>query len=299
MYTVPIGDAHQAAETGSKARQLGHLLRRGIPVPDGFVITAAAFDRFAKENDVDRLHWSAAEAQLADQREGREVVMPADVQTEIIRTFQKLRASFPAVAVRSSSDAEDWEIASFAGQYETFLNVRTTDELLDSVLKCWTSLFSSRVQHYANSKAALPDKTAMAVIVQGLVHSEVSGVAFTANPVTNDDTQILINASYGLGESIVSGEVTPDQYIVSKQNEAHIEKVLGEKEVKIEPDSSGTRTVPTTEQERNKYCLTDEELLHISKQCTEIEAMYGRPVDIEFGIEQGRLFVLQARPITT
>ena len=274
---------------GSKARNLGEMLEQGLPVPHGFVVTVHAFQAFLEENG---LSASDEDAFLA-------APIPASIVEEIRSHYDALhRHAIYAVAVRSSSALEDLNNASFAGQYETYLNVRSFDDLLLHIKRCWFSYFSPIVQEYAKNNDIALDGLAMGVLVQGMVDADVSGVIFSKNPVTNSADEIVINASYGLGEAIVSGLATPDFYTVSKRS-GEISAELGLKELKIIPTDSGTEEVETTPEEQDVFCLSDDLLQSLVDLTRWIERLHEGPVDIEFAIKDGVVHLLQVRPITT
>ncbi|WP_171652285.1 PEP/pyruvate-binding domain-containing protein [Paenibacillus foliorum] len=284
---------------GSKALQLAKLTGQNVKVPGGFVITSNALERFLEANGL-------RTPELIGDFESRliEARLPEDVYDEVTASFESMRgqseSGMMAVAVRSSSSAEDLEEASFAGQYETILNVTDLTHLLNSLKRCWASLFSTRVRDYAQQKNVSSDMGSfpMGVLVQQMVQADVSGVIFSMNPVTHNEDEIIINASYGLGESIVSGLVTPDSYVIGK-TDGHIEKELGLKEVKIVAAGKGTVELTTTKEEQNRFCLSDEHIAELVEQTHKIEVFYEMPVDIEFAIKDRHIYILQARPVTT
>ncbi|MBH8599129.1 PEP/pyruvate-binding domain-containing protein [Thermoactinomyces sp. CICC 10523] len=293
MFTIPFETALQyEGATGAKAKNLSILANHQLPVPDGFVVTAEALSRTLAANRI-----SLDDAQGLSEKLTTAVI-PDEVKEEIKARFEHLRKSFAAVAVRSSSAAEDLEDASFAGQYETFLNVTAFEDLLNKLRHCWASMFSEQVLSYLKKMNISLSDLAMGVVVQGLVYSDVSGVIFTANPISKNPHEVVINASYGLGEAIVSGMATPDQFVIDKKS-GNLKKEPGLKEVKILAGPSGTRTVETTETERQQFCLTDAQVRSLADIARRVEEIYQHPVDLEFGIEQGKIYLLQARPITT
>ncbi|TCP19305.1 pyruvate,water dikinase [Scopulibacillus darangshiensis] len=292
MSTIFFADAIEGdKEVGSKALHLMKMKKQGFPIPNGFVIRTDAFKQFIEENEID---WQGQHVK-ENIMKGH---MPQAIEKELIDAFHETQAYFDAVAVRSSSGAEDLAGGSFAGQYETFLNVKTEQELTEKVKACWASAFAARVQQYSEQMKVDLGQFSMGVVVQGLVKSEVSGVIFSQNPVTNHPDELMINASYGLGEAIVSGLVTPDTYTVNKFT-FHANKQKGFKEMKIVSDSEGTKEIETTEEEQNQFCLSDDEIKTLTELTQRIEGFYGYPVDLEFAIQQGHVYILQARPITT
>ncbi|MGE0908677.1 PEP/pyruvate-binding domain-containing protein [Bacillus atrophaeus] len=292
MYSVLFNKAEESSQlAGAKGMNLIKMTKNGLPVPDGFIIQTNALARFMEDN------------QLHETKEDIENniingIFSDELKNELTASFYELRESYASVAVRSSSASEDLEGASFAGQYETYLNVKTEDEFLGKVKECWASFFSARVGRYKEKMKNNHGKPLMGVVVQGLIESEVSGVIFSRNPVTHDDGELLISASYGLGEAIVSGSVTPDTFIVNKDSFA-IQKEMGLKELYMVSQSEGIAERETNEEMRNRYCLNDEHIRELAALTKKTEALYGFPVDLEFGIAENTLFLLQARPITT
>ncbi|TBL72453.1 PEP/pyruvate-binding domain-containing protein [Paenibacillus thalictri] len=301
MYTVKLAAAGSESKSriGSKALQLAKLSELHVAVPGGFVVTSEALSLFLTQNSLLFGHME----DNVEQRFSR-AALPEEVWREVASAFEWLyegecNDAPIAVAVRSSSSAEDLEAASFAGQYETILNVTSLAHLMESLKRCWASLFSSRVRAYALQNdlkwdaAGLP----MGVLVQRMVQADVSGVIFSINPVTQNRDEIVINASYGLGEAVVSGLVTPDAFYVNK-TDGHIVRELGLKELKIVAKDKETVEAETTEEEQNRFCLNDAQITELVRQTTAIEAFFARPVDIEFAVKDSRVYILQARPVT-
>ncbi|MFD0677683.1 MULTISPECIES: PEP/pyruvate-binding domain-containing protein [unclassified Paenibacillus] len=298
MYTLALNEAchEQKGRIGSKALQLAKLTGHNISIPGGFVITSEALDRFLADNGLN------PEESLSDiELRFIQAAVPDEVRNEVVAAFEQLKGEERrvAVAVRSSSSAEDLEEASFAGQYETILNVTDMPHLLESLKRCWASLFSARVRGYALQKSigVNMNRLPMGVLVQRMVQADVSGVIFSMNPVTKNKDEIIINASYGLGEAIVSGLVTPDAYYVGK-TDGSIQKELGLKEMKIVAAAKETVEMETTEEEQNRFCLSDRQIDELAEETRKIEAFFDMPVDIEFAVKDSRVFILQARPIT-
>jgi pyruvate,water dikinase len=303
LYTIQLKDAgsESKAKVGSKALHLAELIGQNIPIPDGFILTSNALKYFMEANGL-------TAADFEDEESAAKLIntpLPPDLESEIASRYEKLRldagSSGLSVAVRSSSSAEDLEQASFAGQYETFLHVTDLKQLLESVKACWASLFSSRVRHYTQQKNVAIDTSlsaSMGILVQKMIFADVSGVVFSINPVTGNRDEIVINASYGLGEAVVSGIVTPDAYYVDKTT-LSVRKELGLKEVKIVCVGKETREKETTVQEQDRFCLSDEAIAELVRLTLNIETYYSHPVDIEFAVKEQRVYILQARPITT
>jgi pyruvate,water dikinase len=298
-----------ASIAGGKGASLGEMTQAGLKVPPGFVILAEAFDRFLEETDLTQ----ELEAQLkkvnykdvnsVDGASSRiraliaGAKMPTDLAKDIISEFKKLKASF--VAVRSSATAEDSSAASWAGELETYLN--TTDKtLLDNVKKCWSSLFTPRAIFYRHEKKMLKTKVSVAVVVQKMVDSEISGIAFTVHPVTQDRNQMIIEAGYGLGEAIVSGSVTPDSYVLEKKELSIIDINISEQERQIIKGlKGGVKWVPVLKSLQGKQKLSGRQIIELAKICLAIENHYKFPCDIEWAQEKGKFYITQSRPITT
>lgn len=262
-------------------------------IPDGFVVTSEAFKNFLSFNNIEPANNKNIEEDILRAN------IPNTMENELVEHFEMLKdGSTYAVAVRSSSALEDLEGASFAGQYETILNVKTVDELLHSIKRCWASYFSSYVQDYAQHNSISLADVQMGVLIQGMVNADVSGVIFSSNPVTNNHNEILINASYGLGEAVVDGSVTPDLFIIDKQTNV-VTKELGLKEIQVISSESGIETVDVPADQQGLFSLEEDMIQKLVSITKEIEDYYQHPVDIEFAIHSEKVFVLQSRPITT
>ncbi|MCY8316035.1 PEP-utilizing enzyme [Bacillus vallismortis] len=292
MYSVLFRQAEASSQlAGAKGMNLIKLTKHGLPVPDGFVIQTNALTRFMEDNHLHQTSESIEKEIIAG-------TFSDELKHELTNSFYKLRDSYRSVAVRSSSASEDLEGASFAGQYETYLNIKTEEEFLAKVKECWASFFSGRVSSYKKKMNNQIAEPLMGVVVQGLIDSDVSGVIFSRNPVTHDDRELLISASYGLGEAIVSGSVTPDTFIVNKSS-FEIQKEIGAKEIYMESAAEGIAERATSKDMRSRFCLTDEQVSELAEITKKTEELYGYPVDIEFGIADHHVYLLQARPITT
>ncbi|MBI4186925.1 MAG: phosphoenolpyruvate synthase [Chloroflexi bacterium] len=302
------------AVAGGKGANLGEMTRAGIPVPPGFIVTASAFFEFIKKaslaDKIDRLlkrldvHDSKRLQQVADKikRLIMEAPMPADTAAAIKQAYAKMGDG--PVAVRSSATAEDLPEASFAGQQSTFLNVAGEEKVLAAVQGCWASLFEPRAIFYREEQGFDHMKVGLAVPVQKMVQSQLSGVMFTVEPVSNDSSKIVIEAIFGLGEAIVSGETTPDLYLVDKneftvtsknvaRQEWHLVRnpAAGNEEANIRVD------LEPSLQTRQK--LSDEEISELARVGKLIEDHYQFPQDIEWAKEDGKLYIIQTRPVTT
>lgn len=311
MYTIIFTKISEQDRfcTGGKGAFLGEMVVTGIPVPPGFVIIAGAFDEFFEQSGLrqrcDLALQNAGELSIAavnsvalnlqDQIISAEI--PAHLAKEIELQFQKLNAEF--VAVRSSATAEDNASNAWAGQLETYLN---TDKkhLLLNVKRCWASLFSPRAICYRLDCQQMDEKISVAVVVQKMVESAVSGVAFSVHPVTEDRNNIVIEAGLGLGEAVVSGAITPDNYVIRKDTLA-IEKKRVSKQNKaiyrLNTGETGWQAVPLNQIKRQK--LADAKIIELSRLVIKIEQHFGFPCDIEWGLIDNAFFILQCRPITT
>lgn len=293
------------AHAGGKGANLGELTRAGLPVPPGFVVSADAYLEAMESGGVrSELTAGAADADAAvDDRSAhlRELVRKAGVpdalRSEIEVAYERLGGGF--VAVRSSATSEDTSDASFAGMNETFTNVVGSDDLVDRVVDCWSSLYGDRVIAYRASKGIV-EEPAIAVVVQHMVDSERSGVLFTAEPSTGDRDRIVIEAALGLGEVVVGGQVEPDTYILSKRGPRLLEMRVGEQSQRIVRGPDGReRRVDLDPTDGGTRVLSDAETLALAELGLRIEAHYGAPQDVEWAIAGDATFVVQSRPITT
>ena len=226
--------------------------------------------------------------------------MPDDVKKEIVENYKKLKEKF--VAVRSSATAEDLPTASFAGQQDTYLNVKGEKDLLESVRKCWASLFTSRAIYYRVINKFHHEKVLICVVVQEMIDSQKAGVLFTVNPVTGDRNEQIIEGSFGLGESVVSGQVTPDSYIVKKKPFEIKEITVNEKNIAFyrDKEKGHNKKVELDNLKANSQCLTEDEIKGLAELGIKIEEHYKKPQDIEWAVgPDKKLYILQSRPITT
>jgi phosphoenolpyruvate synthase/pyruvate phosphate dikinase len=290
MYTVSLEDAnHPPAQVGSKAHALGSLSQAGVLVPPGFVVTTEAHRAYLRHNRVGELNPEAAEKI----RQGQ---FPSAISTAIFQAFDALSAD-ARVAVRSSNTLEDLASASFAGQYETVLDVRR-DSLLQAIVTCWQSQCDPRLTAYLHRQGLRLEDCAMAVIVQKMVDADVAGVCFSIHPLTGAD-ELVINANWGLGESVVAGLATPDTIVVAKAHRAIVARHLGDKEHMVRPKATGgVETTETPVALRRRLCLTPNQVEQLTHATLAIEHRFRQPVDVEFAFEQDNLYILQARAIT-
>ncbi|MBS7607143.1 MAG: phosphoenolpyruvate synthase [Candidatus Bathyarchaeia archaeon] len=304
---------------GGKSASLGEMTRRtGVPVPYGFATTAEAYRYYVKAN---RLDEKIAEIlkELKDpndtqtlQRVGARIrsliasaEMPKDLEEEIVKAYERLAEIVgekdPFVAVRSSATAEDLPDASFAGQQETYLNVHGANEVVEKIKHCYASLFTDRAIFYRIQKGFDHMAVALSAVVQLMVYSKASGVIFTLDVATGDRSVVLIEAGYGLGEYVVQGKITPDEYYVRKSDLEIVKKNISKKTVQLlRLPTGGTKEVPVPPELQDKQVLTDEQIKELAKYAIEIEKHYGKPMDIEWALDErtNKLFILQARPET-
>lgn len=296
---------------GGKGASLGEMTSLGLPVPKAFVVTAQAFRRFLIETEIEdplfrrleHLNVDDNEALESASREAQEIVLSVDIpdhiKEDIIDAYGRMGTNGKVVAARSSATAEDLPEASFAGQQETFLNVLGLDDLLDAVQRCWASLYGARAIYY-RSKQGFDDRSVnIAVVVQELVRSEKSGVMFTSHPVTGEPLTI-VEASWGLGEAVVSGSVSPDNYVFDLRSERVVDRLIAEKEIMIVPEGDdGTKVVNISSADRTASVLSDREVSRLAAFGKIVEEHYGVPQDVEWAIVGSEVFILQSRPITT
>jgi pyruvate,water dikinase len=260
---------------------LGELIEAGIPVPPGFGVSAAAFRALGVTGDLASI---------------RRAPVPDDVRAEVSARYAELGDDIP-VAVRSSALDEDSEDATFAGQQETILWVRGADAVCEAMRECWASLFSAPAVSY-RERLGHTDP-AMGVTVQVMVDAEVSGVLFTCNPVSGDPSMVAINASWGLGLAVVGGEVTPDDYLVSKITREVVRTTVNTKEIEYVPGEHGAVTVEVDKDRRDAPCLDEQRLAQLVDLGVAVEKYFGSRQDIEWAFARdGALHVLQSRPVT-
>lgn len=289
---------------GGKGANLGELLRAGFAIPPGFVMTTAAYDQFVAQNHLGEtiarvLREPSLQGGGATIRDAFEAApIPPGLEGNILGAYQQLRQG--SVAVRSSATAEDLPQAAFAGQQDTFLNVIGEPALMDAVRRCWASLWSDRAIAYRERQGIDQETVKLAVIVQCMVAAEVAGVMFTANPVTGARDEIVIDASPGLGEAVVSGLVTPDHFVLRKRRSGWsiIERREGRREVIIQARSGGGTEHVEGSTPTNSPTLSDQALRRLAHLGAAIEQHFERPQDVEWAWAADQPFILQARPIT-
>ncbi len=298
-----------AVIAGGKGASLGEMTQAGIPVPEGFVVLSTTFDTFIKKADlvqeveaillnVDHKAVHTVEA-ASEKIQGliMAAAMPEEIATDIIAGFETLDSKF--VAVRSSATAEDGADHAWAGQLDSYLNTKK-ENVLERVKECWASLFTPRAIFYRFEKGLHLTQISVAVVVQKMINSAMSGIAFSVHPVTEDHNQLIIEAGFGLGEAIVSGQITPDSYVVQKEPREIIDIDIATQERKlVRKETGGSEWAAISENEMGKQVLNDEQIKELSTIILEIEKHYAFPCDIEWAFENGIFYIVQSRPITT
>ena len=295
-------------KVGGKGANLGEMLSAGINVPKGFVITADAYKEFLRINSLNELlkdeltkagrdHaklLKVAEKFRKSIKMGR---LPENTVNEVKSAYQNLGDNV-LVAVRSSATAEDLSDASFAGQQESYLNIRGIDDVLDKIRDCYASLWGNRAVIYRANQNYNQLFVEIAVVIQEMVESEKAGVLFTLNPINNNTDEMQINSSYGLGESVVSGRVNADSYIVDKFGRIKYINI-GSKQTKIIYDKNANKEVEVSKELREKASLNENEVLKLVKVAKALKEHYRQDMDIEWAIKEGEVYILQARAVTT
>lgn len=307
-------DREDIAIVGGKGANLGEMTKAGFPVPNGFVVTAPAYFHFLDEaklrdliheklyaldvNDSKKLEVISQEIQQAI----KHAKFPQDIAIDVMHAYFQLEKgglSHPLVAVRSSATAEDLPGASFAGQQSTFLNVIGEANVLEKVKEAWASLFTARAIFYRVTNKFDHFKVGIAIPVQRMVQSDISGIMFTIDPVTNDKSKMVVDAVLGLGEMIVQGAVTPDHYVIDKATHTIIEKEVNIQEKSMAQHGAKTLIQPLSKKDGSHQKLTDSQILEIAKIGKQLEKHYFFPQDVEWAVEKGHIYIVQTRPVTT
>ncbi|MCU1569143.1 MAG: phosphoenolpyruvate synthase [Pseudarthrobacter sp.] len=298
------------AGAGGKAVGLGGLIQAGLPVPPGFVLTTAAYSHFVQENQLEAAVQELAalprQASPQDYEDAsqritalfRSGTMPAGIAAELAEAYGRLGGGDAAVAVRSSATAEDLASASFAGQQETYLNIRGLDALTQAVIDCWASLWTARAMAYRAREGVAPDEVRLAVVIQLMVEADAAGVMFTANPTNGRRDQTVISAAWGLGESVVGGTVTTDNLVVDAGTGTVLSRQTADKDVMTVYAENGTQEQPVAAARRRTPVLDDLAAAQLARYGQQIAAHFGAPQDIEWARAGGRFYMLQSRPIT-
>ena len=313
-YILPLNAKEASLElVGGKGRSLARMAIAGLPVPGGFQVTTSAYKRFVEENNLQDTIISLAKPEItgktvsfetASQRIQELIRKPEvsdETKEEILQAYKSLGGKDTAVAVRSSANAEDLPELSFAGQQDTYLNVRGGDALITAIRNCWASLWTPRAISYRHQMGISQDAVAMAVVVQVMIPSDVSGILFTANPATGERSELVVNASFGLGEAVVGGQVTPDTYVMDRNSLDAKETIIGAKErMIVSSGEQGTTTKVVAKSRRHKLSLPAPLLSNLASLAIKVEQLFdGLPQDIEWAIADGKPNLLQSRPITS
>ncbi len=295
-FVMPLRDLDREdlAIAGGKGANLGELVRAGLQVPDGFVVTTDAYARVVNLLDLKIADRVAGGDGVAIRASVEAAAMPADIQAAIADAYAALRAG--PVAVRSSATAEDLPGATFAGQQDTFLNIIGEAAVLDAVRRCWGSLWTDRAIAYRDRTGVEQAAVKIAVVVQRMINAEIAGVMFTADPVSGDRKTILVDASSGLGEAVVSGLVTPDHYVLDSAGNVR-DFQQGRREVVIRGAAAGG-VVQEAGGTDDAQRLSDNVLVELAQLGTTVARHFGRPQDIEWAYADGQVWLLQARPMT-
>lgn len=313
IYHFSEVDKHDIGAVGGKGANLGEMVKAGFPVPDGFIVSSHAYFQFLKHNLlttkinhlIKTINFDDPNSLMQVSAHIKKLIQHGEVteelQKEIFASYLQLGGVLkdPLVAIRSSATAEDLPTASFAGQQETFLNVRGEANVLLKIKDAWASLFEPRAMFYRHEKKFDHFRVGIAIVVQKMVHSETSGVMFTIDPVTNTKSKIIIEAIYGLGELIVQGTVTPDHYEVNKATLEIEEKAIAEQTVRLEKVGAKNELIKIDSKHAKKQKISNDEITLLAKLGKKLEKHYYFPQDIEWAIEKNHIYIVQTRAITT
>jgi pyruvate,water dikinase len=308
-FTLALSDPDATLENvGGKGMSLAKMLSAGLPVPGGFHVTTEAYRRFVADNQIQTRLLAALEGVDPANPEALEAASrhicglfaagqtPPEIVAAVTAAYAALKDA--PVAVRSSATAEDLPGASFAGQQETYLNIRGTAAVLEAIKKCWASLWTARAIAYRLKNQIDQQTVALAVVVQELVMADAAGIMFTANPVNGKRDQLLINAAWGLGEAVVSGAVTPDTITVAKATGRVLLRETAEKSLMTVRTEQGTSEVAVPESQKKQAVLTEAQTAELARLGVQIEQFYQMPMDVEWALADGTFAIVQARPIT-
>ena len=307
------------ADAGGKGANLAEMANSHFPVPPGFVVSSYAYFDFIKHNHIDEVIRQTCGAldvydNVSLDKASRIVKnailageIPSDIRSDIIRNYNKLCGAslIPAVsqeiyvAIRSSATAEDLPTASFAGQNETFLNVKGGEQAVQAVKKCWASLFGSRSIYYRVEQGFDHLEVGLACVVQKMCQSEISGVMFSADPFTGDTSKIVVEGGFGLGEAVVSGSITPDRYVVDKANLKIVDRRISRQTRMITKVKGVDQWVNLEEELTDAQKVPDRIVLQLAEYGKRLENHYNSPQDVEWGVENGKVYIVQTRAITT
>ena len=312
MTTLPLATRNNDLNTiGGKGRSLSRLSNSGFNVPDGFLVPTAAYRRFVADNDLqprilNLCKPTIIEGAVSFEQASKKIQelfslyeLSSEIESDIIAAYESLPER-PPVAVRSSANAEDLPELSFAGQQETYLNITGGPAVAAAIRNCWASLWTAQAINYRHEMDIGQDAVAMAVVVQLMVPSDVSGILFTANPTNGERSEMIVNGSFGLGEAVVSGQVTPDTYVVDRESLNIKDTIIGAKDQMIVSDGTqGVRVESVSTEQQVLSSLSEELLRELCKLALKVEAEFDEvPQDIEWAMVNKELYLLQSRPIT-
>lgn len=312
MTTLPLATRNNDLNTiGGKGRSLSRLSNSGFNVPDGFLVPTAAYRRFVADNDLqprilNLCKPTIIEGAVSFEQASKKIQelfslyeLSSEIESDIIAAYESLPER-PPVAVRSSANAEDLPELSFAGQQETYLNITGGPAVAAAIRNCWASLWTAQAINYRHEMDIGQDAVAMAVVVQLMVPSDVSGILFTANPTNGERSEMIVNGSFGLGEAVVSGQVTPDTYVVDRESLNIKDTIIGAKDQMIVSDGTqGVRVESVSAEQQVLSSLSEELLRELCKLALKVEAEFDEvPQDIEWAMVNKELYLLQSRPIT-
>lgn len=306
-------DRDSLSLVGGKGANLGEMVKAGFPVPNGFAITVPSYELFLSENDIASKIYEILEitdvedpVQLETASKKIQKIIntskfPESVFVDMTKSYRKLSGRFSKalVAVRSSATAEDLPGMSFAGQQATFLNVKGESNLQVAVRECWASLFTPRAIYYRHSNKIQIEKVGISVIVQKMIQSEVSGIMFSIDPVTNRKDRIIIDAVWGLGEMIVQGSYIPDHYVVQKDTFAILSKEVNDQKMQYIKKGNETKEIKVLKKNISKIKLSEDQIITLAKMSQKLQDHYYFPQDSEWALEKNKLYIVQTRPITT
>jgi pyruvate, water dikinase len=319
LWFQDYDEERDRSRVGGKCASLGTMVAAGLPVPPGFAVTTEAYDTLRTHADLvelvrehldglDERDMRGLQQVASDIRVAMEAIpVPGDIEAQVRHAYELLCKHCDVedvpVAVRSSATAEDQPDASFAGQQDTYLWIRGADEVVAHVRRCWSSIFTDRAIAYRRAMGYDHQVIAMAVAVQKMVDPRAAGVAFTLNPQNGDRSQVAIDASWGLGEAVVSGEVTPDNFLVDKVLRTVVRRIISPKGMEYRLVDGRVEKAPIEDERRDQPCLTDDEICAVAVMARRAEKHYGSPQDVEWAIDKHlpdgeNVILLQARPET-
>jgi pyruvate,water dikinase len=294
---------------GGKGASLGEMYNNNFCVPNGFVVLCSAFEKHLKDNDLNqKIKTTLKQINIEEtslekgSKDLQKLILDSsfskEIEKEVLSAIKQLGTS--PVAVRSSATSEDSKSDAWAGQLDTFLYVTSEGDILEKIKRCWASLFNKRALFYRIAKNLIDKEISVAVVIQKMVNSEKSGIAFSLNPISNNKKEIIIDAGYGLGQAIVSGQITPDNYIVSKDLNIK-EKTKGKQEKALfrKENDSGTSWKDLSSKDKEDFVLSKDQILELSKIILNLEKDFGYPVDVEWAIEDNKIYITQCRAITS